>query len=368
MYNEARVRAIAAGIAAVYPNFDGKGFIKKIAPLLKPLEMKDRVRLISRTLKEFLPAKNKEAFAVLLRSIETEKNPAGLSGFQAWPFTQFVEDYGLEDPELSLQTLKELTKVMSAEFAIRPFLLKHTELTLKLLRTWVHDKNVHVRRLVSEGTRPRLPWGQRLTHFQKDPTIGLEFLNILKHDPELYVRKSVANHLNDFSKDHGDWLVKELGRWKKAHPDDKNIQWILRHGSRTLVKAGHPGVLALHGFSPAAVKAARLSLGAAKIKMGQSLAIAFSAQATRNEKWLIDYAIHHRKANGELKPKVFKWTQKMVKAGETLRLEKKHRFVPISTRKYYGGLHRVEVFVNGKSVAKADFQLEVKPPLLAREK
>ncbi len=360
MYAPPKIRAMAKIIQKNHPEFPTEKFCKFILRELSDLEMKARVKLIASALREFLPKDYRRALGILLASIRSEKNSDGLAGFQAWPLTQFVEEYGLEEPRISLEALKELTSVMSAEFAIRPFLLQNPKETLRVMEAWALDKNVHVRRLASEGSRPRLPWGQRLPLFQKNPEMCLGILKQLRQDPELYVRKSVANHLNDFSKDHGDWLVRELAQWKKEFPDCPSIQWIIRHSCRSLVKAGHPGALALLGFRSAQVKNPRLTLSPLTVRMGGKLRIKIEASGTRKEAWLVDYAIHHRKNNGELKAKVFKWTKKNVLPRQKLILEKQHAFKQITTRKYYGGKHEVEVFVNGKSVAKSEFQLVLK--------
>jgi 3-methyladenine DNA glycosylase AlkC len=350
-------REIASALLRAWPKFPDKKFLGLVLPQLPKRELKDRVKLIASALAESLPKAPEKSFPILLRAIESEKNPSGLSGFRAWPLTQFVEDQGLAHPNLSLETLKTLTAAMSAEFAIRPFLIQHEELSLRVLQGWVKSENVHVRRLASEGSRPRLPWGQRIPRFQKNPEACISLLRDLRLDPEIYVRKSVANHLNDFSKDHPDWLVAELAAWKAEHPERKEIQWIIRHACRSLIKAGHPGALALIGIKAAKVKNAKLALKPSKLKIGQSLKIEFSAVSERKEEWLIDYAVHHRKSNGGLKPKVFKWTRIEMKAGERCEIRKNHKIVPITTRKYYPGKHEVEIFVNGKSVAQAPFTL-----------
>lgn len=354
----AAAREIAQAVRRAWPKFPEKKFLELVLPQLPKRELKDRVKLIASALAESLPPAPEKAFPILLGAIESKSNPTGLSGFRAWPLTQMVEDRGLNQPELSLNTLKVLTAAMSAEFSIRPFLIEHEALTLELLKNWAKSDDVHVRRLVSEGTRPRLPWGQRIPRFQKNPEVCVSLLRELRLDPEIYVRKSVANHLNDFSKDHPDWLVEELAAWKAEHPGRKEIGWIIRHACRSLIKAGHPGALGLVGIKPAKVKAPALSLKPATLKLGQSLEISFSATSERKEAWLIDYAIHHRKSNGGLKPKVFKWTRKEMKSGERCDLSKNHKIVPITTRKYYPGKHEVEIFVNGKSVARAPFTLK----------
>lgn len=353
------LREIASAFRNAWPEFPEKKFLALVLPHLSRRELKGRVKLISSALAESLPAAPQKSFPILLGAIESKKNPGGLSGFRAWPLAQLVEDQGLAHPELSLDTLKILTAAMSAEFAIRPFLIQHEELCLNELKSWVKSENVHIRRLASEGTRPRLPWGQRLPRFQKNPAACISLLRELRLDPEIYVRKSVANHLNDFSKDHPDWLVKELALWKAEYPDRKEVQWIIRHACRSLIKAGHPGALGLVGIKAAKVKGAKLALKPSSLKMGQSLEIGFSARSERKEPWLIDYAVHHRKSNGELKPKVFKWTRREMKAGERLEIRKSHWIVPITTRKYYPGKHEIEIFVNGKSVARTSFTLKI---------
>lgn len=358
-FNPKSVRALAQAIKQNYPIFEGRKFSAFIEPKLNKLELKDRVRLISKALQMHLPAEPRDSLPIILLTIESPKNPNGISGFQAWPFTQFVEDSCLNHPELALPALKEITAAMSAEFAIRPFLIEHEKLTLEILSAWVSHENKHVRRLVSEGTRPRLPWGQRIPRFQENPQLCLKFLRALRLDDEIYVRKSVANHLNDFSKDHPDWLVKELSNWQKEFPDHEGVRWIIRHACRSLIKAGHPGALQLQGIKPAKIEKSSLSLNPKILKLGGTLEISFSAEAGRSEKWLIDYAVHHRKSNGGLKPKVFKWAQKTMRKGERLQLMKKHKIIPISTRKYYAGEHELEIFVNGQPAAKKAFTLNV---------
>jgi len=360
VYSPKTIRAMATELKRNYPEFAEKEFCDNVIPAIKPLELKERVRFISHALKKLLPDDFELALRILLDSTQSEKKTGGLSGFQAWPFTQFIEDFGLNFPITSLEALKEITRAMSAEFAIRPFLMQDLELCLPILESWAEDKNVHVRRLVSEGTRPLLPWGQRLHHLQKNPEICIGLLRKLRHDGELYVRKSVANHLNDISKSHPDWLIKELHQWKKEFPNDPKILWIIKHACRSLIKLGHPEALSLHGYKPPLLASPSVKVSPKILIFGESLSIRFTAKAKRTEGWLIDYAVHHRKHNGRLKAKVFKWTRKQMSKGETLSLSKLHRLVPISTREYYPGTYLIEVFVNGKAVARTSFRLRLK--------
>lgn len=355
--NPAAVRAIGAAVKRAYPKFSEAAFVKHALKGLTALELKGRVVHIAQSLRAFLPEDYRACLPILLKASRTEKNSRGLNGFVAWPLVQFIEEYGLGDPEESLLALKGITEAMSAEFAVRPYLVHHQVDTLKLMNEWAQDTNVHVRRLASEGTRPRLPWGSRLKSFQANPELAAPILRQLRTDPELYVRKSVANHLNDFSKDHPDWLVAELRRWKEELPDHKGVQWIIRHACRSLIKAGHKDTLELLGFGPAAWKNAELVLTPKKLRLGGSLEINFTANAKRAGHWVIDYAIHHQKKGGHTTPKVFKWKALEVVAGQAIALQKRHAIKLISTRQYYAGAHAVEVFVNGVSASRADFTL-----------
>lgn len=358
-YNPRSIRSMANSIQKAFPAFDTQAFLKVALPPLKNKEMKDRVRWISKSLQEFLPQDFQKSSKILVASLQSEKNPSGINGFLAWPLTQFIEDFGLENFQDSMNSLKEMTKVMSAEFAIRPFLIKYEKESISLLNEWAKDQNVHVRRLVSEGTRPRLPWGQRLFHFQKNPKICLGLLRQLRLDPEIYVRKSVANHLNDISKDHPEFLIHELSKWVKEYPNDPKIKWIVKHALRSLIKQGNADTLSLLGFKKAKIRAPRLEISPAKLKFGNSIKITFSALSEVAEKWLIDYVIYHKKANGELKPKVFKWTTKTLSKNEKISLSKNHAFRKISTRQYYAGKHLVEIQVNGARVSRKEFILEI---------
>lgn len=359
LLNPAAVRAIGTAVAEAHPKFPKDAFVKHALKGLAVLELKGRVVHIAQSLRAFLPEDYAQCLPILIKASRKGKGVRGVDGFLAWPFTQFIEEYGLGDPDASLAALKSITESMSGEFAVRPFLVQHQEQTLALMTEWARDENVHVRRLASEGTRPRLPWGQRLKAFQADPELAAPILRQLRTDPELYVRKSVANHLNDFSKDHPQWLVAELRRWKEELPDHAGVAWIIRHACRSLIKAGHKDTLDLLGFGPASWREASLRLSPARLRLGESLGMEFETLATKPGRWVVDYAVHHRKKDGSLSPKVFKWKALLVKKGERVSLAKRHAIKLISTRKYYAGAHAVEVFVNGKSAARADFTLKV---------
>ena len=238
---------IAESIRQDFPSFDSSIFVG-IARELDALELKPRVHRVRDQLRAQLPEDYLKALKILLKAVKR----GNLDGFDLWPFTEFVQTYGLDHPELSLEALYVLTEKFTGEFAVRPFLKKHPKLTQDFLMKCATDANVHVRRWVSEGTRPRLPWGERLNAFIEQPKTTLPLLEKLKHDSELYVRKSIANHLNDIAKDHPEVVLGVLKKWKSGAPEihaDK-IEWIIHRSLRSLIKAGHPGALTLIGASP----------------------------------------------------------------------------------------------------------------------
>ena len=259
-----------------------------------------------------------------------------------------------------MQTLRRLTPLFSAEFAIRPFLEQHPERTVDVLRSWTQDDDAHVRRLVSEGTRPRLPWGRRLRRFQDDPSEGLALLEALKDDPSEYVRRSVANHLNDIAKDHPQRVVEVCETWRQGASEER--KWILRHGLRSLVKAGDAEALRILGYDANAnVTVEGLQITPDRVALGGGITLQFEL-ASRQSKpapLVVDYAVHHVKANGSTSAKVFKLKNVTLAPEERLRLTKKHGFRKITTRVYYSGRHQVDILLNGRCRASAEVWLEV---------
>ncbi len=359
----ATVERIAAVFAAVEAEFDRPGFLRLACDGLEDLELKDRVIRIAKALNATLHQPYPRALAAILNAAEAWPDPDpddALSGFAAWPMTDFVGLHGIDHPEESLPALRRLTPLFSSEFAIRPFLIVHRDRTLACLEEWVRDPDAHVRRLVSEGTRPRLPWGQRLKEFQADPSLALPLLESLKDDPSEYVRRSVANHLNDISKDHPEVILEVCERWSQGAGPER--RWIIRHALRSLLKQGDARALTLLGYGDgAAVLADGFSLAPRSVSMGDSLAfsLTLTSTAAEQQRLLVDYAIHHRKANGETAPKVFRLKTLDLAPGATVRLAKRHPIKPITTRRYYPGTHEVEVIVNGRSVARKAFELVI---------
>lgn len=247
------VECLAFNIRLAHPDFDGKGFKKLAINGLEPLELMPRARHLAAALRACLPSEYGKAVRILIDSMaKVESGDQGLAVFFYLPHSFFISEYGLEaagnggkDPfAVSMKALHALTLRFTSEFAIRPFLIHQQERTLAQVMKWIDDPSPDVRRLCSEGARPRLPWGVRLPAFIKDPRPALPILEALKNDDSLYVRRSVANHLGDIAKDHPEWVVKTCYQWLRKD-DSKEMKWVIRHAVRYVTKKGHAGAIAL---------------------------------------------------------------------------------------------------------------------------
>jgi 3-methyladenine DNA glycosylase AlkC len=361
------VRLAGGHFAGVLPRFARARFEAHVLEGFDSLEMKARAMRIADALEATLPddfARAADAIEATLAPPREDTElgalragPDGLAGWIVWPLGEFVARRGLQHPDRALACLHSLTRRFSAEFAIRPFLLAHPGPAFATLARWSTDPNPHVRRLVSEGSRPRLPWGMVLKPLVADPSPTLPLLRALQDDPNDYVRRSVANHLNDIAKDHpglvADWLETHLPGASPARIA------LLRHASRTLIKRGDRRVLAAWGLGSAFRGQATLSIAPRRIRLGESVALTVTLVSTARgpQVLAIDYVVHHVRADGSAAPKVFKGWQKTLPAGGTLALERRHAVRPITTRRYHPGRHRVELQVNGRVVAEAHFEL-----------
>lgn len=360
------IETMAAHFQRQWPEFDRHGFEAIATNKLEARELKQRTEHITNTMVQFFPADFEKAAKIMLKSLGPPltdgitvdtANTKGIVGWATMPLANYVGLYGHDHFDLSMTLFKEITKRDSAEFGIRFFIQASPHKTLAQLKIWAHDENLHIRRLVSEGTRPRLPWATHLSMFIKDPSPVIHLLELLKDDSEEYVRRSVANNLNDIAKDHPDLVADIAQDWlHEASPDRKRL---IRHACRTLIKSSHKKTLAVLGFKPAKIKYANINILTPTVVFGDVLAFTLSLQSNFNQDQavMIDYIIHHQKANGSTSPKVFKWRTTTLTAKNTLTSTKKYTIKKITTRVYYPGLHSVEIIVNGISVAKADFQL-----------
>lgn len=356
MFNEARYRQIARVVAATYPAFDQKRFLKLTLPDLEPLALLQRLRRATEALRATLPESYPKALTVL-----REVAPRWGNGFTALVLPDFVGLYGRDDFDRSLDALKFFTQFGSSEFAIREFLRLDLPRTLRVMEKWSRDDNEHVRRLASEGSRPRLPWSFKLRELIADPSPVAPILDNLRADPSLYVRKSVANHLNDITKDHPAWVLDRIGGWDL---ENQHTAWIAKRALRTLIKKGDRRALAVIGAGdPAKVRIDTFMVAPKKLRLGEALTITcvLTSTARKPQKLVIDYAIHYVKQSGSASAKVFKWKELTLAPGETLALAKRQRIQDFTTRKHHPGEHAVELLVNGERVAHDRFHLAAPP-------
>ena len=322
----------------------------------------DRAKQIVVALEEFLPQKFSDAVAILVASLgpaPTKDHLDGFDGFYVIPLTMYVARNGIGAPEEALPALYEMTKRFSAEGDIRPFLERHEKRTLAFLRELTRDPSPFARRLASEGTRPRLPLAGRLSQYQQDPRPVIALLDLLHDDPSLMVRRSVANNLNDISKDNPDIVVETLSRWQSERPS-RELEWLTRHALRTLIKKDHGGALRLLGYSTKGIEVRGFQLNRGRVSLGQSLTFSWVIEETAGAKQRLamNYVVHFAKANGAQKPKVFRLPEKQLDPGGRLELQKTHKFLPYKNQSFYSGDHELELVINGVYYARALFILD----------
>lgn len=326
---------------------------------LGPLSLRERADLLRDALLDGVPG-SYGALASVVR--DAQEDTDGFTGWLIWPVTGAVAERAIQENTTrafddALTLLAELTGRLTAEFALRGLLRHDLDRALTTITGWTASDDADVRRLASEGTRPYLPWATRVPALMARPGVTTQILDGLYRDESEYVRRSVANHLNDLSRDHADLVVDTARRWLDA--PERNTAWVVRHGLRTLVKRGHPDALALLGFEPAELEVVGPQLGRSTVAFGGT--VRFRARITninsKPARLAIDYLIHHMKANGQQSAKVFKLTTRTLSPGETVELEREHSFRQITTRRYHPGAHGVELQINGVASGRADFTL-----------
>ncbi|NWB30296.1 DNA alkylation repair protein [Pseudomonas gingeri] len=352
IFNSERLLHIASEMRAVYPDFDSAGFLSRTHQGLDELSIMQRLARVSESLHAVLPLTYKQSLKVL-RQLAPRLN----SSFVTLCLPHYVASYGAKDFDLSMEALKYFTTFGSAEFAIRHFLLNDFERTLAVMESWALDTNEHVRRLASEGSRPRLPWSFRLARIQADPSLAAGILDRLKTDDSLYVRKSVANHLNDITKEHPDWVLELIEGWSL---EDPRTAWIARHALRSLIKQGNPRALTLMGAgAKAQVEVLDLKAEPAVIHLGDSVTLSFTltSTASASQKLVIDYGIDYVKANGGTSTKVFKLKTLHLAAGASETLSRRQHIRELTTRKHYSGHHAVHLLINGERLGSSGFDI-----------
>ena len=358
-FDRQAAKSLGQQIAGVSKNLDQAKFVRFCVQDLKSLEFSDRVKQFSAAMRHVLPSSVPQALSILQRSLPAPLPDceAVTDGWLQWPVGQFVADFGAEHFDESFSLMIELTQRFSSEFAVRPFVENQPEATFARLRALVDHESPHVRRWCSEGVRPRLPWGKKLNQLINDPSPILPILEALKDDEELYVRRSVANNLNDLAKDHADLVVQICRKWSKGKTDRS---WLIRHSLRSLIKQGDPRALEVVGFAIPDRICVECQVENNRVAIGDhlELTIRLTNVSESDQSLMVDYAIEYVRQNSKRSEKVFKWKTLTLSAGDSIRLCKRHSMRQTTVRRLYPGLHRAKIQVNGKRVAEAEFELQ----------
>ena len=355
LFPKDKVEVFASLLKKYYPSFESTAFVEYVCDdKWKERELKEKMRHATIALKKFLPDDYEKSIGILWKLVPHIK------GFEAIVLPDFVEVYGQDHWDISLPALGEFTKCGSSEFGIRPFLINNLEVAMEYMLKWADDADFRVRRFASEGCRPALPWAMGIPALKKDPSLIFPILEKLKNDPEEFVRKSVANNLNDISKTHPEKVLEICKRWQGK---SKNTDWIIKHACRTLLKKGNKEAMLLFGFAnPEKMGISNFELSDKQVIIGNTFTFNFklNLETKKEQKVRLEYKVHFVKASGKSLPKVFQMKEVVLKPGNH-DISKKHSFENMSTRKHYPGIHLIEIIVNG--VSKAQSEIEVLPSI-----
>lgn len=362
-FSPALVRRLATELSRAEPSFPAQRFVRAATKGLDELELLDRGKHIAAAMAAFLPSSYPEAIDVILRSLGPEHATdellgVGMAPFFYLPHVLFVAERGLEHFDVSMRAQYELTKRFSAESSIRPYINQDPERTFRYLRVWAKDPDPHVRRLVSEGTRLRLPWAMRVRWLDDNPNRVLALLEGLKDDPASVVRRSVANNLNDLGKVHPNLLVATCKAWLDGASDERRA--LIEHALRSAIKRGEAGALGLLGFGQKPkVELEDVKVRPKPVRIGEQVAIEFRLRSTARsgQDLLVDLRVHFVKASGRTSPKVFKLKRVHLAPREVASFTTKVSLAVHSTRKPQPGRHEFEVLVNGAPVPAGSFQV-----------
>lgn len=370
MYNEQFFDRFTKDLKLVINDFDAREFVSRIMDdEWENRELKQRCRHITTVLKEFLPVDYKDAIAKILELLDYVKSTYpdfsviddekfGLTLEYGAILDNYVEQYGLDDYETSVRAIEKITQFTSCEFAVHPFIIKYPDEMMKQMLVWSKHEHWGVRRLASEGCRPRLPWAMALPNLKENPAPIIPILENLKNDPSRFVRLSVANNLNDIAKDNPETVIDLVKKWRG---ESKEVDWIIKHGCRTLLKQGNPEMMELFGFDSVIenISIDNFQIPTPKVKVGDSLEFSFKLLNHNDKKVRIrlEYAIYYQKANGTLTKKVHKISEKEYAADSVTQITRKHSFRVVTTRKLHLGLHQIAVIINGNEFEKYSFEL-----------
>lgn len=356
IYNPHFFESLCPVLEEVIPGFVERKFIYRVFDKQwADLELKQRTRQITIALHEQLPNEFPKAAKIIVAiSNRLKKNEAREQSYPYIFLPEYIELYGQLHFKVSMEALEEITKLVSAEYAIRPFIKKYPDQAMDQMILWSTNEDAYVRRLSSEGCRPRLPWAIGLSAFKKEPLPIFPILENLKKDPSEYVRRSVANNLNDIAKDHPALVLKTVQEWNGKSPE---TQWIIKHGCRTLLKKGSEPILELHGFKPRVKSQVSALMTSKQVKIGDYLSFSFDFfnQEKRPEQFRLEYAIDYLTATGKVSRKIFKIGEYNLAASMPEHINRKQSFKNFTTRKHFEGKHRLTILVNGKEKGSVEF-------------
>ncbi|RUT71469.1 DNA alkylation repair protein [Flavobacterium cupreum] len=358
IYSVAFYEKFSQAAAEVHPAFQKQKFIDSIyAGDFAQKEWKDRMKHTTVVLHQFMPENFPEAVSLIDKIIENLKKNQFTEGNLAFIFfADYIEMYGLDDFKTSAKAFVSITQFISCEFAVRPFILKYKEKMIEEMVMWSLHENHHVRRLASEGSRPRLPWAMAIPYLKKDPASILPILENLKNDPSEYVRRSVANNLNDIAKDNPQTVLEIAARWKGL---SKETDAIIKHGCRTLLKQGHPEILSHYGLESSNIELSAFEIKTPVVKIGDALQFQFHLRNLNKEPKTVrlEYAVYYKKAKGHLAKKVFKISEKTYQPDQLVKVERNQSFRLITTRVFHTGIHELSIIINGTESQTLRFEL-----------
>lgn len=340
---------------------DGAEYAKWVAPRVDDLEILDRVTVFAAGLRARLP----QDYTTAVQAVVDKLGPELREGegyfnhaFHLWPVSRYIELYGLDNPELSLTAIEALTRAFTGEWAVRPYLERYPDLTMRRVHAWAESESHNVRRLASEGIRPRLPWARVHTPFVADPSPIIPVLDTLAADTSLFVRKSVANNLNDITRTHPELALETARRWSATYPTAETM-WLIERGVRTLIKQGHPEALELVGFIQSDDVVLHTVDFPDRVAVGETGTLSAELKNTgrSSHELLVEYRMHFLKKHGQRRPTVFRIGKFHLAPGETLLVNKTHAFRITGTRTYYPGTQAVSVVVNGVESPPLPFEL-----------
>ncbi|MFC1224542.1 DNA alkylation repair protein [Pedobacter sp. BG31] len=358
LYSPAFYDRLSNALAISIPKFDKGKFINAVfTPEFESKELKERMKHTSKVLHDFLPEEYLQSIELIKKTItQLRIQGIGEDGLAYMFLPDYIETYGIHDFENSVNALEFITQFVSCEFAVRPFILKYENEMILRMQQWSLHESHKVRRLASEGSRPRLPWAMGIPFLKKDPTSILPILENLKTDPSAYVRRSVANSLNDIAKDHPEVVLNMAKNWSGLGAETAAI---IKHGSRTLLKQGHADILKHYGLDDAGILLKDFKILTPQVRIGESLEFSFTILNSNpaEQKVRLEYAIYYKKQHGQNTKKVYKISERIYPAGATINIIRKQKFVLITTRKFHLGDHQISIIINGAEKNILNFDL-----------